>query len=255
MEGERFDGLHEGEKARNDLRAMKQSTGAQNKAYKEAMKKLQSSFHAAVAKPYGLAKDGPKRRRLSRSEYLAERDASNLIAAAHLDSSNLIAQAQLERIGIIDKTKGEAVEYIARQKKIASDAAAKIRSEALQIKQQAETIGFQQGQKSFERQPFIKKIRAVFYGLAQLADKQLKRIKQQLSSTKSQANSKLAAARGELADMQAEMASKEKSIQHLSKIYTDVCKKNTDLIRESRKMGTLNFSTSANSYDHLQKPK
>jgi Plasmid recombination enzyme len=254
-DGERFDCLHEGEKARNDARALKQRTCDQNIAYKTAMKNFQSNFHSAVSRIYGLAKDGPKRRRLSRAAYFAEKEAVNIVSAAHLDQTNTVEQGQQERSRIIEQTKREAVEYIATQKKLAADTSAKIMSEAVRDKQQATKLGWEQGRKTFERQPLIKKIRAVLYGLTQLANKQLKRIQQQLSNTKDQANSRLSAARKEIAGMKAEIARKDERIQHVSTLYDEVCKQKIELLREAKKSPALNFAASANLPDHLQTPK
>lgn len=122
-------------------------------------------------------------------------------------------------------------------------------------KRKAEELGWQQGLKSFERQPLIKKMRAVLYGLTQLANKQQKRLQQQLQNIKAQANAKLAAARKELGAMRAEIIRKDKSIKHVSSLYDEVCKQKNDLIRESKKSPALNFSADANSPDDQHTPK
>ena len=262
-DGERFDCLHEGEKARNESRAIKQRTADQNFAYKAAMKIFQADFHSAVSAGYGLAKDGPKRRRLSRSAYLAEKEAVNIVSVATLDKSSLIEQGQQERLLIIEQTKREAVQYRLDNNKLADaavkkrmdEATAKIQQEARNVKKQAEALGLQQGQKSFERQPWIKKIRAVFYGLTQLANKQFKRIQQQLNNTKIQANLRLSAARKEIAGMKTEIAKRDEQIRHVSALYDDVCKQKTELLRQAKKLPELNFSASANSPNSLQAPK
>ena len=255
LDGERFDALHEGEKARNALRALKQPTGAQNKAYKEAMKGFQRQFHSDVSENHGLSKDGPKKTRKTRAVYLAEKEATTLVSAAYLEKDGAVEQGRQERFRIIKQTKREATEYAVEQNKLASDAAEKINFEAIDVKRQAEMLGLRQGQKTFERRPFIKKIRAVFYGLAQLANKQLKRIQQQLRSTKAQANSSLLAAKRTIAEMDNEISNRDKTIRHISNLYEEVCKQNRDLIWEAKRPQSLNFSESVNSPAHAQTPK
>jgi hypothetical protein len=255
LDGERFDALHEGEKARNDLRAMKQTTGTQNQAYKQAMKNFQRQFHSSVSANHGLSKDGPKKTRKTRAVYLSEKEATNIVSAAYLDKADAVEQGQQERLRIIEQTKREAMEYAAKQNKLASDAAEKIKHEAIGVKRQAEILGLRQGQKTFERQPLIKKIRAVFYGLSQLANKQLKRIQQQLSNTKAQSNSRLAAAKRKISAMDNEISNRDKTIRHISNLHDEVCKQNRDLLWEAKRQPSLNFSESANSPAHAQTPK
>jgi hypothetical protein len=262
-DGERFDGLHEGEKARNESRALKQRTTDQNIAYKAAMKIFQADFHSAVSAGYGLAKDGPKRRRLSRSAYLAEKEAVNIVSAATLDKTSLIEQGRKERTGIIEQTKREAVQYRLDNNKLADaaikkrmdEAAAKNQQEAAKVKRQAEILGRQQGQKTFERQPWIKKIRAVIYGIVQLGNKQLERLRQQLITSRFQVDSRLAEAKREIAEMAAEIASQKKDVRHISDLYESACKLNRDLKWEAQHRSSLTFSESANVPDHFKKPR
>lgn len=71
--------LHPGIRAKREAeaesksRAGKPSSKAGNAAYKAAMRGLQDRFHAEVGAPLGLTRLGPKRRRLSRQEWQAER--------------------------------------------------------------------------------------------------------------------------------------------------------------------------------------
>ncbi|HCI52344.1 MAG TPA: recombinase [Gallionella sp.] len=262
-DGERFDGLHEGEKARNEFRALKQRTTDQNFAYIAAMKTFQTNFHSAVSAGYGLAKNGPKRRRVSRSAYLAEKEAVNIVSAATLDKTSLIEQGRKERTGIIEQTKREAEQYRLDNNKLADaaiqkrmdEATAKNQQEAAKVKRQAEILGRQQGQKSFERQPWVKKFRAVIYGIIQLGNNQLERLRQQLITSRFQVDSRLAAAKREIAEMAAELASREKDVRHISDLYESVCKMNRDLNWEAKHRSSLTFSESANVPDHFKKPR
>jgi hypothetical protein len=50
----------------------REAVAAGNRALKEAMRGWQDSYHRAVGAPLGMHRDGPKRRRLSRSQWAAE---------------------------------------------------------------------------------------------------------------------------------------------------------------------------------------
>lgn len=89
--GERFDQIHDGRNAADQLKASPKS--AQNKAYKEAMRSFQDDFSNAVALRHGLARLGPARRRLTRSEWQSEKHQAQLISRAwkHFENESLAA--------------------------------------------------------------------------------------------------------------------------------------------------------------------
>jgi hypothetical protein len=72
--------LHPGKVAKRGTEARLKSEGvpsreavaAGNRALKSAMRDWQDSYHRAVGAPLGMHRDGPKRRRLSRSQWSAE---------------------------------------------------------------------------------------------------------------------------------------------------------------------------------------
>lgn len=75
--GEKFDILHDGKKAFNEvggkLRYKKE------KAYTEAMRAVQEDFFLKVAADYGLMKTGPRRQRLSNTDYWNQKREIELI--------------------------------------------------------------------------------------------------------------------------------------------------------------------------------
>nr|HDH3838243.1 hypothetical protein [Salmonella enterica] len=78
-EGENFDLIHHGKKAALEVRSQNKLKGEQNTAYINAMRKYQEDFFLNVASNYGLTKDGPKRARLSREDYLKQKQEIELL--------------------------------------------------------------------------------------------------------------------------------------------------------------------------------
>lgn len=77
--GENFDLVHDGKKAALEVRALNKLKGEQNTAYIKAMRAYQEDFFLNVASNYGLTKDGPKRARLSREDYLKQKQEIELL--------------------------------------------------------------------------------------------------------------------------------------------------------------------------------
>lgn len=95
LHNERFDLIHDGRKASAEMAALGKKKGAQNKAYIEAMRKFQDEFYQNVAVNFGLTRDGPRRRRLTRAQWQIEqksarRNANMLTTAreAHCSTIN-----------------------------------------------------------------------------------------------------------------------------------------------------------------------
>ncbi|HCP1700700.1 TPA: hypothetical protein OCY37_004856 [Escherichia coli] len=65
--GKRFDLMHDGKKALFENRDKKKHD--QNIAYLDSMRAFQEDFFKVVSSNYGLSKDGPRRARMSRSDY------------------------------------------------------------------------------------------------------------------------------------------------------------------------------------------
>lgn len=75
--GEKFDLVHDGKKAIIDNKNKIKSE--QNKAYKKAMRDFQEDFFLNVSSKYGLMKNGPRKARMSHSEYTAKKREIELI--------------------------------------------------------------------------------------------------------------------------------------------------------------------------------
>jgi len=70
--GEKFEAIHEGQKAAKTAKREGKLKGEQNKAYIEAMRAFQDDFSSKVGQRHGLTRLGPGRRRLSRAAWKAE---------------------------------------------------------------------------------------------------------------------------------------------------------------------------------------
>ncbi|MNZ44689.1 hypothetical protein D3C78_623220 [compost metagenome] len=80
LPGESFDRLHEGRQAAAEAKAQGCLKGGQNAAYQAAMSGLQDVFWADVAQRHGLARIGPGRSRMTRSEWAAMQRAAEQVA-------------------------------------------------------------------------------------------------------------------------------------------------------------------------------
>lgn len=81
--GERFEVLHPGRLAASEALRQGKPKGAQNSAYKSAMRVFQNTFWLDVASKFGLTRVGPQRRRLSRKAWREEQALTSLYASAH----------------------------------------------------------------------------------------------------------------------------------------------------------------------------
>jgi len=152
-----FDIIHKGEKARkraqgNDRTGKGKKLG--NDAYTQEMRRFQDCFHSEVSIYYGQARLGPKRRRLSRSEWQKEqKQAESLTNAIRkaLDVQskidNDISEAEDQAQIIFNATRDEASYYLKQAKiqqqtanglmqKVRADArkAAELRLDTLKVK-------------------------------------------------------------------------------------------------------------------------
>lgn len=78
--GERFEVIHEGQKAAKQAKAESKLKGEQNAAYIAAMRGLQDDFQRKVGQPLGLTRLGPGRRRLTRKAWQAEQAQAKALA-------------------------------------------------------------------------------------------------------------------------------------------------------------------------------
>ncbi|HCM7645374.1 plasmid recombination protein [Klebsiella quasipneumoniae] len=86
--GENFDLVHDGKKAALEVRTLNKLKGEQNTAYIKAMRKYQEDFFLNVASNYGLTKDGPKRAKLSREDYLKQKQEIELLTELRKKTEN-----------------------------------------------------------------------------------------------------------------------------------------------------------------------
>lgn len=98
--GEVFDLIHDGKKAALEVRSKNKLKGEQNTAYIKAMSRYQEDFFLNVASKYGLTKDGPKRARISREDYLKQKQEIELL-------NKLKKQREQEIILLKEKTEKE----------------------------------------------------------------------------------------------------------------------------------------------------
>lgn len=109
-EGEKFEDIHEGTKAKNLAKRNKEKGKAQNLAYINAMREIQNDFHNKVGIQNGLTRLGPGRRRLSRAGWQAERaqarGLANAKAVARMGYKDGVSKG-------LEKAKEEATKIIA----------------------------------------------------------------------------------------------------------------------------------------------
>lgn len=103
--GERFDSVHDGYRAANEAKAAKAKKGEQNTAYRTAMKEWQDSLYKSFGLPFGLARLGPKRRRLTRKEWRIEQAAAELLAKNIKPEA--VSLSQQELVSILNQQKPE----------------------------------------------------------------------------------------------------------------------------------------------------
>lgn len=92
--GERFESIHQGRLASNAAKLEGKLKGQQNTAYKEAMKGFQDQFSEEVGKSNALTRLGPGKRRLTRAEWVREKQQASYFADAKAQHKNVRKKAQ-----------------------------------------------------------------------------------------------------------------------------------------------------------------
>ena len=121
--GDRFDSVHDGYRAANEAKTKELKKGAQNAAYKKAMKTWQDELHAACGAKYGLARTGPRRQRLTReqwksrqavAEHVAElmREATEQKVDAELQAAELLQNSELQAAELLQKIETQSAELM-----------------------------------------------------------------------------------------------------------------------------------------------
>ncbi|MEP3046831.1 MAG: plasmid recombination protein [Roseibium sp.] len=81
-----------------------------DKAYRDAMRDWQNSYHQAVGVPCGLTRLGPKRRRLSREAWQAEKVAAKALKTAEVRAEKYVQAVKSKGSAYADQVKAEAAE-------------------------------------------------------------------------------------------------------------------------------------------------
>ena len=162
--GERFEAVHQGKMAAAESKRAGGLKGAQNQAYKSAMRQYQDEFFETVGIKNGLTRIGPGRRRLTREEWKLEQlqveTAAKIIAVAQ----NKVDLSEVEAAEIKQKAADGAKEF-----------AGKTLIKADKIIKAAESKGFQdgfnKGMEAVDKLPWWKKVGLYLSGAVRERDK------------------------------------------------------------------------------------
>ena len=150
--GERFETIHQGKDAAAEAKRGGGLKGAQNQAYKSAMRDYQDEFFEAVGIKNGLTRIGPARRRLTREEWKLEQIQAEAAAKSIAVAQEAVQLSKVEATAIKQEAVNKAKEF-----------AEKTIIKADKITKAAESKGFQQGfskgLEAVERLPWWQKIR------------------------------------------------------------------------------------------------
>lgn len=110
-----------------------------DRAYRDAMRGWQDSYHKAVGIPSGLTRLGPARRRLSRDAWHAEQVAARAVKAAEERAARYVEAVKSKGSAYADRIKAEATDIRMEAERRASEAkAAQVR--ASQLERQAHGV-------------------------------------------------------------------------------------------------------------------
>lgn len=144
--GERFDVLHDGKKAFNEVGGKLKYK--KEKAYTEAMRAFQEDFFLNVAAGYGLMKTGPRRQRLSNADYWNQKREIELINQHKKkikDDADLLLNSVNEQI---ESQKKKANSEIVSLKETATAAGMRI----------GKRLGYKDAIKDFEGKNYFNKV-------------------------------------------------------------------------------------------------
>lgn len=134
LPGERFEAIHQGKAAAANVKREGGLKGAQNQAYKSAMRAYQDEFFEGVGIKNGLTRIGPGRRRLTREEWKLEQLQVETAAKVMAVAKDTVELSKVEAEEIKQKAKDGAKEF-----------ADKTLVKADKILKAAESKGFQDG--------------------------------------------------------------------------------------------------------------
>jgi vacuolar-type H+-ATPase subunit H len=110
-----------------------------DRAYRNAMRDWQDSYHQTVGIPSGLTRLGPKRRRLTREAWHAEKVAAQAVQAAEEQAAKYIEAVKSKGSAYADRVKAEAAEIRRDAESRASEAKA-AQARATRLERQAQGI-------------------------------------------------------------------------------------------------------------------
>lgn len=82
------------------IRAREETTGgrkAKYEAYKKAFRELQDEYYYSVACKYGFLRDGARKQRLTRSEYMKRKESAKKLSVVHQDLSDKFEQHKKQK--------------------------------------------------------------------------------------------------------------------------------------------------------------
>ncbi|EGR4315953.1 hypothetical protein DDM85_05085 [Vibrio cholerae] len=82
------------------IRAREETTGgrkAKYEAYKKAFRELQDEYYYSVASKYGFLRDGARKQRLTRSEYMKRKESAKKLSVVHQDLSDKFEQHKKQK--------------------------------------------------------------------------------------------------------------------------------------------------------------
>lgn len=132
--GERFDSIHDGHLAERLAKENGKNRKEQNVAYRAAMREVQNDYYDVVGAPNGLVRLGPKRRRLTRAQWMAEKAQGQAIGQKFQELEAKISGAD-QKLAMADATISGAEAAVER---IRSDALAEVRELQKQAKKDAD---------------------------------------------------------------------------------------------------------------------
>jgi hypothetical protein len=124
--GERIDDIHPGRGAAKAAKAANAPKRKQDQEYRRAMRELQDDYFGAVSVRHGLARRGPGRRRLTRTEWRAEQTQAHIVAATIHDVEQRAEQTRVTEAA----ARSEIIELAAGQVSEAEEAEAAQRERA-----------------------------------------------------------------------------------------------------------------------------
>lgn len=181
--GERFDAIHDGKRAANEL-PKDTLKGERNQAYKAAMRSFQDEYHEHVGAPNGMTRIGPGRRRMTREAWKLEQIQHEEIGQKLQRADALVVEA------------GHALEGAKTDvERIRSDALAEIRkmqqkalSDADKAQEKARTEGIEQGRTEALEQFGKSSLWAKLTGLLSRKDTEIEALKTEVKTLTKERN-------------------------------------------------------------------